>query len=71
MDKGIYQDELEMANHEKAIKRLCKEHPGQDDFIRENYLELLRPLSSRATIRTYLTIFVTREVKALISKQKH
>jgi hypothetical protein len=71
MDKSIFQDELEKTSHEDAIRRLCQEHPGQEEFIRKSYMELLEPLILEATIRTYLAIFVSRDVEAMISKQKH
>lgn len=71
MDKNIFQDELEKTSHEDAIKRLCQEYPGRDQFIQETYMELLEPLISEATIRTYLAIFISRQIKAMISKQRH
>lgn len=71
MEKSLYQDELDQANHEDAMRRLCQEHPDWDNFIRQSYMQLLRPLITEATIRTYLPIFISREIKEMISRQKH
>ena len=63
-------DEAEQIKHEEAISRLCEEHPAQSDFIRRSYLEILERVSPDATIRTYLTILITKEVKALLRMQE-
>ena len=63
MGQIFYQDDVEKNQHEEAINRLCEQFPGQQDFVRENYLENLEPLIADATIRTYLPIFVSRKVK--------
>ncbi len=63
-----YHDELEAKQHEEAMNRLCEEFPDQQEFIRKNYLETLDPLIVDASIRTYLPIFVSRQVKARLQK---
>ena len=50
----------------EAIESLCESHPDHSEFIRKTYPEILESVSSDATIRTYLTILISREVKALI-----
>jgi hypothetical protein len=62
----IFEDEAEKAKHEEAIERLCQEYPEKVDFIRQCYLEILERVSPEATIRTYLTILISKEVKALL-----
>lgn len=66
MTSTIFKNELEEQQHEEAIRSLCQEYPEKQQFIRENYLETLEPMIIDAQIRTYLSIFVTRKVKALL-----
>ena len=66
----ILLDEAEKTKHEDAIYRLCQEFPDKADFIRSSYLEVLERVATEATIRTYLTILVTREVKTLLRIQE-
>jgi hypothetical protein len=63
MKPELFQDDIEMHQHEEAIDRLCNEYPDQCELIRENYLKNLEPLIADASIRTYLPIFVSRKVK--------
>ena len=62
----LFKNELEKKQHEEAIRNLCEEHPEKQQFIRENYLDALEPMICDAQIRTYLSIFATRKVKALL-----
>lgn len=62
--------ENEQAKHDEAIESLCNKHPEKTDFIRNCYLEILEKVSHDATIRTYLTILITREVEALLRIQE-
>jgi hypothetical protein len=66
----IFLDEAEKAKHRDAIHRLCEEFPDKVDFIRHSYLEVLERVAAEATIRTYLTILITREVKTLLRIQE-
>ena len=68
MDNGLFQDELEKDQHEDAINRLCQQHPQHQEFIRNSYLQNLKPLINEATIRTYLSILVSRKVQAMLDK---
>ncbi len=65
----ILLDEAEKTKHEDAIHRLSQEFPDKADFIRSSYLEVLERVAPEATIRTYLTILITREVKTLLRIQ--
>lgn len=67
MATGIFRNDVEEHQHEQAIQRLCQQYPERRDFIRQSYLENLAPLSSEATVRTYLSIFVSRQVRALLN----
>lgn len=66
MTSTMFKNELEEKQHEEAIKALCQEYPEKCQSIRKNYLDTLEPLILDAQIRTYLSIFVTRKVKALL-----
>lgn len=66
METTIFKDKLEEKMHSDAIDVLCHEYPDKQQFIREKYLNTLRPMISDAQIRTYLPIFVTRKVKSLL-----
>lgn len=61
-----YKNELEEKQHEEAIRTLCQEYPEKCQFIRENYLDTLKPMIFDAQIRNYLSIFATRKVRALL-----
>lgn len=63
---GFLLDETEKAKHEAAILALCQEFPGQVNFIRRSYLEVFERIAAEATIQTYLTILITREVRTLL-----
>lgn len=62
----INQDEIEKARHEDAINLLCQEFPDQIDFIRVRYMEILESVLRQASIHSYLTILISREVKTLL-----
>ncbi len=62
----IFKNELEEKQHEEAIRTLCQEYPEKQQFIRNSYLDTLEPMIFDAQIRTYLSIFVIRKVKALL-----
>ena len=64
--KELGLNENELAKHREAIESLCRKHPGKADFARTSYEEILQKVSSEATIRTYLTILISREVETLI-----
>jgi hypothetical protein len=66
----LFQDDTEKAKHEDAIDRLCQENPDHAEFIRRTYLEILEKVSAEATIRTYLTILISKEVKALLKMKE-
>ncbi|MEA3363885.1 MAG: hypothetical protein U9Q61_11545 [Thermodesulfobacteriota bacterium] len=66
MTSTMFKNELEENQHEEAIKVLCQEYPERCQFIQKNYLDTLKPMIFDAQIRTYLSIFVTRKVKALL-----
>lgn len=68
MATGIFRNDVEEHQHEQAIQRLCQQYPDRQDFIRQSYLANLEPLSSEATVRTYLSIFVSRQVQMLLKK---
>lgn len=61
---------MEKAKHEEAIERLCSEFPDRSDFVRSCYLEVLGKVATDATIRTYLPVLITREVKTLLKIQE-
>lgn len=65
---GEEPDELEQKQHEEAIRQLCELYPDQRDFIRESYLDRLHQVGPEASIRTYLSIFITRQVKTLLEE---
>jgi hypothetical protein len=61
---------MEQIRHEETIDQLCQEFPDQVDFIRRQYLEVLERVSSEASIRTYLTILIAKEVRTLLRMQQ-
>jgi len=66
MSSCLFKDNLEQQQHEKAISGLCQLYPGQDEFIRQRYIENLAPLIVGAKIRNYLTILTVRKVVRLL-----
>ncbi|HKJ05692.1 MAG TPA: hypothetical protein VJ974_08855 [Geopsychrobacteraceae bacterium] len=66
MQDDLFQGEAEKERHEKAIDDLCLIYPGKSIEIRQCYLQKLESLVTGARIRIYLSILVTREVKALL-----
>jgi hypothetical protein len=69
MNPYPFQTQLEQKQHEHAIRSLCQQYPGRDEFIRLRYVENLTPLLSGAKIRTFLTILTVRKVKRLLDPQ--
>ena len=63
-------DASEKQKHEEAIEMLCEDYPAQKEFIRETYSEILERVSPEARIRTFLTILISREVKALLKMRE-
>jgi hypothetical protein len=67
----MFQNDQEKTNHEDAINRLCQEYADREEFIRDNYMGMLDEYVPQATIRTYLPIIISREVKSLLLKQQN
>ena len=67
MSPGFFQDDDEKKLHEQAISSLCQQYPGRQDFIRQRYLEKLKPMISDARIRTYLPILVSRKIRVMLA----
>ncbi|MBN2792957.1 MAG: DUF3562 domain-containing protein [Desulfuromonadales bacterium] len=64
-----FKDEIEKSQHEEAINQLLEEFPEYRDIVRVSYLENLQRLIIDATIRTYLPIFVSRQVKDFLGSR--
>lgn len=64
-----FKDEIEKSQHEEAINQLIEEFPEHRDLVRVSYLENLQHLIIDATIRTYLPIFVSRQVKDFLGSR--
>ena len=58
--------DTEKNQHESAIEQLCGEYPQQSGNIRLLYEEELAEMMSDATIRSYLSIFISRKVRSKI-----
>jgi len=70
MKQNIFQDDREKGQHEDAINQLCQEFPGQEDSVLNCYWDHLAQFTGQATIRTYLTILVSREVRKYLAGQE-
>lgn len=62
----LFEDEGEKSQHESALARLIESFPDQRDQVHRLYVETLREFAADATIRSFLSIFVIREVKGAL-----
>lgn len=69
MDTDLFQNDVEKNQHENAIEALCSQYPEQCRKIRSVYKEQLTKRLPEATIRSYLPIFISREIERSLSHQ--
>ncbi len=69
MNRALFRNEVEAKQHEEAVSSLCQLYPQQCEFIQQRYEELLAPLIAEASIRTYLPIFISRQVSGLLERE--
>jgi hypothetical protein len=63
MDTSLFKNAAEKAQHENAVRSLCEQSPDYCDLIRTSYEEQLKKLLPEAHIRTFLPIFISRQVR--------
>ncbi len=63
MDASLFKTTAEKTQHENAIRSLCEQNPDYCDQIRINYEEQLKQLLPEAHIRSFLPIFISRQVR--------
>lgn len=69
MDSTLFQNDVEKNQHENALQALCDQFPEQSQSIRINYAEQLAQRLPQATIRSYLPIFISRDIERTINRQ--
>lgn len=65
-----FQDEAEKVQHESAMEALSQQYPADEHLVRRLYLEKLREYMPEATIRTFVSIFVVRDIKETLSSRE-
>ena len=58
-----FQDPAEKIQHQRALERLCEEFPEIREKLPELYEQVYSELAPGATIRTYISIFISRELR--------
>ncbi len=67
MDTNLFQNDVEKHQHENAVEVLCNQYPEQCELIRSSYEEKLYKLLPEATIRSYLPIFISRDIRRALT----
>jgi len=65
----LYQDEAEQRQHLLAIQYLASETKSSEEVIRPLYESILLRLKKEATVKLFLTIMVSRKVKAILQER--
>jgi hypothetical protein len=68
MDWLDFEDEAEKVQHESALVALSQQFPEEEELVRDLYQQKLREFMPEATIRTFVSIFVTRDVKGTLKR---
>lgn len=63
-----FQDEAEKVQHESALEALNQQFPDQEDLVGRMYRQKLQEFMPEASIRSYVSIFVTREIKGTLQR---
>ncbi|MHB1398742.1 MAG: three-helix bundle dimerization domain-containing protein [Trichloromonadaceae bacterium] len=63
-----FANEAEKAQHESAVEALSEQFPEKQGLVRALYRQKLEEFMPEATIRTFVSIFVTREVKGALNR---
>lgn len=58
-----FKTDAERHQHESAMEELCQEFPDQCPLVRATYQERLQQSLADANIRTYLPIFISRQIR--------
>lgn len=70
MDFVKFADEAEKVQHESAMEALSEQFPEKEGLVRALYRQKLEEFMPEATIRTFVSIFVTREIKGALSRMQ-
>ena len=65
----LYKDEAERRQHLLAIQYLASETKSSEEVIRPLYESILLRLKKEATVKLFLTIMVSRKVKAILQER--
>gem|GEM_PF-3384967 len=57
------QDPAEKIQHQRALENLCEEFPEVRERLPELYEKIYSELATDATIRTFISIFISRELR--------
>lgn len=63
-----FANEAEKVQHESAVEALSEQFPEKAGLVRALYRQKLEEFMPEATIRTFVSIFVTREVKGALNR---
>lgn len=61
-----FQDEAEKVQHESAMAALQEQFPEKGNLVRQLYLQKLREFMPEASIRNFVSIFVSREIRGTL-----
>lgn len=64
----LYDNGTERIQHEAVIRQLSKEFDIEAEIMKNVYEEVLGDLKSEARIKNYLSIFVARTIRDLLSR---
>ncbi len=70
MDFVNFTNEAEKLLHESALEALSEQFPEKQGLVRALYRQKLEEFIPEATIRTFVSIFVTREVKGALKRMR-
>ncbi len=67
MDVSLFKNDVEKNQHETAIAALCDQFPEQSQLIRSYYEEQLAKRLPKAAIRSYLPIFISKDIERALN----
>ncbi len=69
-DLALYEDETEQKQHFSAIQTLAKDVRSSEEEIRPLYEGVLKEFKNEAKVKTFLSILVSKKVKALLQVRR-
>ncbi|CAJ0715949.1 MULTISPECIES: DUF3562 domain-containing protein [Ralstonia] len=59
-----------IADQDEQIQQIAQDTGAPADLVREQYMQTMRALAADASVQDYLSLFVTRRVRAAFRQRR-